>query len=186
MTSDTDYPDMSYKSGWNPYQPFYPKDEFSKKMLSSIITKVSKWLENMNQDTTGQYDELGWNYTPEGGTIIYANESPDRFIQIWWDLQMSLDADGMNEHNAYTIKICGSDKRFEDVANNLEFFTAVEHSIYNELEHLQKDLYDHFSSERFLVPKVETQEETQEEAFERDLHAASSQCGDATCEWRPE
>jgi len=173
---------MSYKSGWNPYQPFYPKDEFSKKMLSSIVTKVSKWLENMNQDTSDQYGELGWNYTPEGGTIVFANESPDRFIQIWWDLQLSLDADGMNADNVYTIQLCASDKRFEDVTHNLEFFTAVEHAIYNELERLQKELSDHFASERFLKTKVETPEE----AFERDLNEATSKCGDCACDCKSE
>jgi len=134
MTSDNteEYPDMSYKSGWNPYEPFYPKDEFSKKMLASIVTKVSKWLENLQQESTGEYGELVWNATPDGGTIIYANESKDRFIQIWWDVVVAF-----TQEEVGTISICGSDKRFEDVANNLEFFTAVERSIYNELEALQ-------------------------------------------------
>jgi hypothetical protein len=134
MTSDnTEYPDMSWKSGWNPYEPFYPKDDFSKGLLSSIVKKTSKWLENLNQETSGEFGELGWNYTPDGGTIVFANESKDRFIQIWWDVVVAF-----TQEDVGTISICGSDKRFEDITNNLDFFTAVEQSIYNELEILQQ------------------------------------------------
>jgi hypothetical protein len=155
---------MSYKSGWNPYQPFYPKDAFSKTMLSSIITKVSKWLENMNEDTTGEYGELQWNYTPDGGTIIYANESKERFIQIWWDVQIKYDdnAEETLEHGGdpsggFTVNICGSDKRFENVTNNLEFFTAVEHSIYSELEQLQREINESSGPGRFLKTEIPAQ-----------------------------
>jgi len=158
------FPDMSYKSGWNPYEPFYPKDEFSKTMLSSIVTKVSKWLQNMNEDSTGTYGELQWNYTPDGGTIIYANESKDRFIQIWWDVDpLSLDTNS-------SVSICGSDKRFEDVTNNLEFFIAVEHAIYSELEKLQKEISDNSGSERFILKDTPPREDS--DAFALDLAAS--------------
>src|SRR5271154_2620934 len=165
MTLDN-YPDMSYKSGWNPYQPFYPKDKFSTRMLSSIVTKVTKWLVNLNQDVTGEYGELAWNYTPDGGTIIYANESPDRFIQIWWDVVVAFDPEDVG-----TISICGSDERFQDITINLQFFTAVERSIYGELESLQKVYAERFDSARHLVTVAPPREE-EKSAFDLDLEAA--------------
>lgn len=161
---DEKYPDMSYKSGWNPYEPFYPKDDFSKGMLSSIVKKTSKWLENLNQETTGEFGELGWNYTPDGGTIVFANQSPDRFIQIWWDVVVAF-----TQEDVGTIGICGSDKRFEDIANNLDFFTAVERSIYNELTILQIQFYQKYSSDRFTDP---TKQVELKSAFDLDLEAA--------------
>jgi|SRR5579859_408577 len=152
MTSDID---MSLKAGWNPYEPFYPKDDFSKQLLLSIPSKVSKWLELLNQDTTGEYGELAWNYTPEGGTIIFANESNERFVQIWWDYQ-----DGV-------VTICGSDERFEDISSHLEFFTAVEFSIYDELESLH-----HAINDKTIYVPTHVRADEAKSAFDLDLEAA--------------
>lgn len=146
--------DMSVEAGWEPYQPFTPQSSVSKMLLESIPKKVSGWLNLLGQDSSGEYDLLSWHFTPENGTVIY-DKAGEKFFQIWW---------GEGGCSA-------TDKRVEDIENNLEFFVGVEQDIYNELSRLQKQIHDRTAPERFLkgpysrdLPTSETEVVQSEEA----------------------
>lgn len=117
--------------GSNPYQPFYPWDTFSKELAATIPRKVAQWLQNMEQEPTGKYGHLHWDFDIDGGTLLYGDFDNEcgLLIQLWWSSKIP----GQPEN------VGCSDARFENLAANLEFFTALEHAIYAELDKLQAE-----------------------------------------------
>lgn len=111
------------------YVPFSPKDDLSAQLLKSIPRKVAAWLDNLDEDLSvpGDFGQLRWNFGTENGTIIYG-EGEDS-IQIWWTGAV-----------VDPSEVVGSDKRFENIVDNLDFFVEVEKLIYGELEKLQEKL----------------------------------------------
>jgi hypothetical protein len=140
--------DMSADAGWDPYIPHEPKTEFSKNLLKSVPRKVCAWLQLMNQESSGEYGFLKWNFTPENGTIIYENNNVQDFFQVWWNIEDD--------------SVAATDERIENLETNLSYFVTVEQKIYDELLQLQKEIYDRTSAERFF-----------REQFARDLPPSS-------------
>lgn len=117
--------------GANPYQPFYPKDTFSKELAATIPRKVAQWLQNMEQEPTGEYGNLKWDFDVDGGNLVYGDFENEcgLLIELWWTSAIP----GQPEN------VGCSDSRFDNLATNLEFFTALEHAIYAELDKLQAE-----------------------------------------------
>ncbi len=103
---------------------FAPKDNLSKQLLKTIPKKVVAWLDNLGISTHGdsQFGDLRWSFDIERSHIKLI--SPD--ISISW----TGPADSPNW-------IAGSDQRFENLTENMDFFVHVEQSIYDVLEQLQ-------------------------------------------------
>lgn len=124
--------DLSIFNGWDPAFAFEPKNDLSAELLRSIPRKVNAWLENLKQPIMGpgEIGPLKWNFTSEGGSIIYDDvDGMESFAQIMWVGPLD-----KIEH------VYGSDERFEDLTQDLAFFTALEKNIYDELEKLQRQL----------------------------------------------
>lgn len=112
---------------WNKEIKFYPKDDFSNEMLRTIPVKIAAWLKNCDIEATrGRCGDLYWNFEPLRGTILLGPSpsvtSNDGHIQIFWEMT--------DEKPVFS----GSDPRFQDLRENLDFFVAFETSVYKELE----------------------------------------------------
>jgi len=114
---------------YTPSEVYSPNDTVSEELLKSIPKKVHFWLQGLLAEMTepGGYGMLRWNFTDEVSTIAYG-ESDDSVFQLWWE---------GDSHNP--IGLCGNDKRFESIIDNMDFFTLLEENIYSELESLEEE-----------------------------------------------
>jgi hypothetical protein len=147
--------DLSIFEGWNPSYAFEPKNDLSKELLRSIPRKVNAWLENLKQPITGpgELGPLRWNFGPDSGSIIYEDvDGMESYAQIIWHGPVN---------NIETIY--GSDERFEDLTQDLSFFTTLEKNIYDELEKLQRSLV--------RLPSIDVQKYAKKVATDRGHEA---------------
>lgn len=101
---------------------FTPQDELSTSLMKSIPRKVFHWLQRLEYDfaQSGSCGELSWKISPDCGKLTI---SKDATVSISW-----------SGHADTPTDIQGSDSRFCDISNNLDWFTQVEKNIYDELD----------------------------------------------------
>jgi hypothetical protein len=107
---------------------FKPKDDLSKQLMRSIPKKMAALFDRMNLKQNVDYSSefISWFVSPKNGWVTFnLPDSGDELFKIEWT------GNYLKPRN-----IQGSDKRFEHLADNLEFLVAVERSIYNNLEKL--------------------------------------------------
>lgn len=107
---------------------FLPKDAISANLLKSIPRKIFHWLIRIGDDPLegGKFESLTWNFSETGGSLVF-DSAPSRITISWFG-----NVDDITD-------IRGSDKRFCDITNNLEWFVGLENSIYVQLEKLEKN-----------------------------------------------
>lgn len=123
--------DMSVDKGYAPDQVFYPVESFSAGLLRSIPKKVHEWLLRLGvrDDVAGEAHGVRWNFSVDGGTIIYGSDGDSDFIQIWWESIPSTAA-----------FICCTDERCLNLKHNLPWFVTVEQNIYGALQTLEDSM----------------------------------------------
>lgn len=118
-------------TSYTPLHVYAPLDSISEELLKSIPKKVYFWLEGLVPEITEKdgYGNLTWHFTEETSTIILGDQDDDEnYFQIWWE------GDAANP-----INLCGSDKRLENIVDNMDFFTKLEEDIYSELEDFEEE-----------------------------------------------
>jgi hypothetical protein len=107
---------------------FTPQDELSSTLMKSIPRKVFHWLNRLEQDLAelGSYKGLAWKFSLDCGKLSYCG---DVVISLSW----SGHVDSISE-------IQGSDERFCDITNNLDWFAQLEKDIYDALAEYEESL----------------------------------------------
>jgi hypothetical protein len=123
--------------------PFKPQSELSRSLLSSIPKKIFLWLENLQQDQTRPFTHGPFVYMNAGDHGLLSHIGGDEIIQIAWTGEAP---------NIETV--CASDRRFEEIEFNLEWFTTVENRIYNEMERFEQEI----SAQDASFPKISKQQ----------------------------
>ena len=107
---------------------FYPKEQVSIQLLSSIPRKVSTWINYLGPAAIDLEfsGNLIWNLNNDNPTIIIMDIKSDTKIQIWWT--------GSALSPAF---ICGSEEWMENINEHLDKFVGLEKLIYDELDKLE-------------------------------------------------
>jgi hypothetical protein len=108
---------------------YFPQDPLGEMLIKSIITKTALWLHNLEQEQTGEYGLLEWNFDPQGGAITFGIFDETDYICIAWAGPA-----------AEPVAPAMTDPRIERAALNLQYFTEIEKSIYDALAAFEKDL----------------------------------------------
>jgi hypothetical protein len=88
---------------------------------------------NLKQNIDYSSEFISWYVSPKNGWVTFTlPDAGDEIFKIEW-----------TGHYLKPRTIQGSDKRFEHLADNLEFLVSVERAIYNKLEK--------------LIPKIENE-----------------------------
>jgi len=119
---------------------FSPNDEISFSLLKSIPRKAFHWLSRLEQDLAdaGSYEHISWKFSLDCGKFTYANDS------LSFSMSWSGDIDDIQEIQA-------SDERACDITNSLDWFTAIEKGIYDQLSSFEQYLN---SSDEATVPSL--------------------------------
>ena len=104
---------------------FIPQDHLSETLLKSIPRKIFHWLSRLEIqfDTPGNFKKLSWDIIPDAGSLEF----------IFQDSKITISWFGESD-------IRGSDKRFCNLSQHLDWFMLLEKEIYDTLEEYEKYL----------------------------------------------